>query len=347
MPADSQQPGSKEHQADKPSAMSRSDEMPEPDPPVGRTETSAQQRAKRIVPWLVSFAVHAGIVFLGFVMTWTVVQMAGDQEGALVTADADIVTFEPVMPDETEVTEDDAEMVDDLDLMPSDLPADELFVDIDPAPEGLAPEMPAAGNPADFSPPPVQGSVSFMGLSTNEAQRIVYIIDASGRMIPYLQFVIEELARSLASLGPQQEFGVVFIQRDEAVIVPPRRLVPAGASERFRALEWIDRNIVPAGRSNPVAAFEAALQMNPDAVFVLSGNITGAGIYEVDQDDLLARIDQLNPVQRRTGERRTIINCIQFLDPDPLGTLVKIAEAHGGDNGYKFISRRELGLASP
>lgn len=347
MSADRKQNGSEEQPVETLGSTSQSDDAIGHAVRHSRGDSAAEQRAKRIVPWLVSFAAHAAVVFLGFVLTWTVVQMAGDQEGTLVTADTDVVTFEPVMPDEAEVTDDDAEMVNDFDIMPSHLPADELFVDLDPAPESLAPDMPAAGNPADFTPPPVQGSVSFMGLSTDEAQRIVYVIDASGRMIPYLQFVIEELARSLASLGPQQEFGVVFIQRDEAVVVPPRRAVPAGTSERFRALEWIDRNIVPAGRSNPVAAFEAAMQMNPDAVFVLSGNITGAGIYEVDQEDLLERIDQLNPVQRRSGERRTVVNCIQFLDPDPLDTLVRIAETHGGDGSYKFISRRELGLASP
>jgi len=51
-------------------------------------------------------------------------------------------------------------------------------------------------------------------------------------------------------------------------------------------------------------------------------------------------------MDRLTGERRTQINCIQFLDPDPLDTLRRIAEAHGGPGGYKFLGRGELGLAT-
>jgi len=35
---------------------------------------------------------------------------------------------------------------------------------------------------------------------------------------------------------------------------------------------------------------------------------------------------------------------VQFLDPDPLETLRRIAEQHGGPDGYRFLSRAELGL---
>ena len=211
----------------------------------------------------------------------------------------------------------------------------------------LLPESLTGASPSDFAPPPVQGAASFLGLSTSNAQRIVYVIDASGGMIPYLRVVLQELMRSLEGLTNQQSFSVVFFQQNEYLMVPPqRRWIPATDAEKRRVIEWIDANVVPAGRSNPLAAFEVALRMKPDVIFLLSDNITGSGIYEIDQADLLARLDELNPVDRLTNTRPTQINCIQFLDPDPLETLRLIGEAHGGERGYKFLSRGELGLAS-
>ncbi len=55
-------------------------------------------------------------------------------------------------------------------------------------------------------------------------------------------------------------------------------------------------------------------------------------------------LDRLNPVDQATGVRGVRINCVQFLDPDPLDTLRKIAERHGGAGGYRFLDRAELGL---
>ena len=63
-------------------------------------------------------------------------------------------------------------------------------------------------------------------------------------------------------------------------------------------------------------------------------------------DFLLAMLDQLNPLDPATNRRQCVINCIQFLDPDPLDTLKKIADIHGGPKGYKFLDRSELGLST-
>ena len=82
----------------------------------------------------------------------------------------------------------------------------------------------------------------------------------------------------------------------------------------------------------------------------MSSNITGSGRYEVDLDALLTRLDNLNPIDPASGQRNTVINCIQFLDPDPLDALRAIATSHGapGDSpasAYRFLGRVELGLA--
>jgi hypothetical protein len=117
-----------------------------------------------------------------------------------------------------------------------DLKADPLSVLSDAAPNSPL---------ADFSPSPMTARVEFSGLSSTNARRIVYIIDASGSMIRSLQIVIKELARSIDALSTQQRFGVVFFQSDDAVIVPPKGELTIGSGpEKLR----MDRPQCPSAR---------------------------------------------------------------------------------------------------
>ena len=193
----------------------------------------------------------------------------------------------------------------------------------------------------------LEAAATFVGLSTTNARRIVYVLDASGSMIRSFPVVIDELARSLDGLVPSQQFSIICFSGGRAFTVPPgTRLVSGTQAEKVRALTWV-RGIIPESRSNPLAALRSAMAFEPDVIFLLSENITGSGQFEIDQRDLLALLDKLNPVNPDTDQRATQINCIQFLDPDPLGTLEEIARLHGGPNGYKFLDREELGLKAP
>lgn len=308
-------------------------------------ETKAERRAKLVVPWLVSFSLHAALILLGFVITWTVVMMQDEGEPAVIVAEFDALSYDPVTALPVEALEVREHQPREIDLpAPEEIALDPLLPPVD---LGGAVSDSSSLAAERFVPAPVSGGASFLGVRTTNARRIVYVIDASGTMIAYIQLIIRELAKSLDAMSAEQSFGIVFFQRNNAVIVPPRRLVPGTAAEKSRSLEWIEDNVIPAGLSDPIPAFEAAFAMNPDVIFVLSANITGTGIYEVDQRDLLARLEELNPAKPPTGRRPTQINCIQFLDPDPLDTLRVIANRHGGADGYKFFSREELGLAVP
>ncbi|MHC4082415.1 MAG: vWA domain-containing protein [Planctomycetota bacterium] len=314
------------------------------------SESETERAVKRIVPWVVSVGIHGGLIGLGFLVTWTVVSLTDEQEPMLVVAEFDALSYDPVVTLETES------------LPPQEQPLavpqpDESFqkavaealADLEAPVVGLALEpSPTASAQIDFAPAQGQDTATFVGMTTSNARRIVYVIDASGSMIRSLQIVIEELARSLGTLSAQQSYGVIFFQRNEAVMVPPTgRLTQASPEAQLRTLEWIDDHVIPAGRSNPLAAIERALALKPSVIFLLSENITGSGEFEIDQDDLLDLLDELNPIEARSGRRRTQINCVQFLDPDPLETLRRIAERHGGPNGYRFLSRSELGLTAP
>ena len=313
-------------------------------------ESQTERKVKRIAPFVVSALVHLGVVVIALLAASTVMLLNRDDQPTLVVANFDDLRYEPIV-------RRDVEQGNPIDRTTQDqLPTESLtaeitnsLVDLEADPLSVLSDAAPMSPLADFSPSPMTARVEFSGLSSTNARRIVYVIDASGSMIRSLQIVVKELARSIDALSTQQRFGVVFFQSDDAVIVPPENeLIVGSGPEKLRVLEWIDRNVHPRGSSNPLAALRYALGQKPDVIFVLSENITGSGQHEIDQRDLLGMLDELNPVIDETlGRRRTQINCIQFRAEDPLDTLRLIAEKHGGANGYKFVSAQELGLEAP
>ncbi len=311
----------------------------------GRTETSLD----RIVPWVISAGLHATLIAFGFLITWTVVSLSDERDPVLVVAEFDALNYDPLEPMQvqTEVPET-AEPA----APPQRVPAEPLqqrlaeqLADLQPPTISLEVDLAAPASASDFMASPVETAASFAGLSSTNARTIVYVIDASGSMIGSLPIVLDELARSLETLSERQSYCVIFFQRNQAVLTPPAgRLQAATPEARRRTMRWIRQHVVAAGRSNPVAALRKALALRPDVIFLLSEDITGSGEFEIDQRDLLAMLDELNPRDPDTGRRGTRINCVQFLDPDPLETLLRIAEAHGGADGFRMLSRRELGV---
>lgn len=308
-------------------------------------ESEAERRLKRVLPWITSFVVHLGLIVLGFAVV-TAVRLMRDEDPVLIVADFNQPQYEPLFlmsPNVSPQTERAAQDQAPTDTRSATLTEQLRRLEIDPL--SMISDAASPSELAEFAPRPREATASFVGLTGSNARKIVYIVDASGSMIGTLPIIIEELARSIDALSPDQEFAIVFFQKNEAVVAPPGdRLVKAVADEKLRVLKWARDSVIPAGRSNPVAAIEKGLSFKPDVIFLLSNNITGAGVFEIDQKDLLDLLDQLNPVDRATGRRRTQIQCVQFLDPDPLDTLRRIAEIHGGPRGYKFLDRRELGI---
>jgi hypothetical protein len=300
----------------------------------------------------VSAAIHAGIGILAIFVTWTVGMMPrSDDDSVLIVADFNALNYEPVArfnappdPAGEHPAEDRAQSARLEDTVRQALSGADA--DADPLSGLWGAAAGGSSDLAQFAPGPPKHGATFVGLSSSNARRIVYAIDASGSMIAYLQIVLDELARSLQNLSPSQSFAIIFFQGNVAIEVPPAgRLVPASAMEKTRAMKWIDDHVVPAGGTNPLVAIERALALRPDVVFLLSQDITGYGQFEVDQQDLITLLDKLNPVNAASGRRAAQINCIQFLDVDQLGTMERIAKEHGGPNGFKFLTRKELGLS--
>jgi hypothetical protein len=311
-------------------------------------ESPAERTVKRVAPWVLSLTIHIGVVALALLVTWSANQLPKKDESVLIVADFNALNYEPVA--SMRVTSQTPTSQQPFQDRVQTEPVEQIIrdaisrADVDQT-LLMGSASSASSSLSQFAPQSNINGASFAGLSSTNARKIVYVIDASGSMIMHHQIVLDELARSLDNLSPQQSFSVIYFQANNAVEVPPvGRLISATAQNRSAALEWIKRNVVPAGGTNPLIAIEKALTLKPDVVFLLSQDITGYGQFEVDQQDLMKLLDGLNPKDTDTGRRKTQINCIQFVSEDRLKAMQAIAKEHGGPNGYKFLSSEELGL---
>ena len=311
--------------------------------PAGR-HPADRNLSKRGVPWIGSVLVHLLIIGAVILLTWNLNNVREEKTTPVVRAEIPETAADAIPMITIEETEEDVpvELAQEIRSLEAMAPSGGLAL---PGEAGRLGGGIGGGSLISL------GRVEFAGLGAGAARRIAFVVDASGSMIGVFPFVIDELQRSLEKLSPAQSYSVIFFQRDEALPAPPRgRLNSATREHVEKTLRWIrgepnaPPTVVPTGRSNPMSALTEALALEPEVIFLLSSNVTGSGIYAVDLEDLMAELDELNPEDPSTGRRRTIINCIQFLDPDPLDALRSIVSEHGSDDGYRFLGRTELGL---
>lgn len=197
---------------------------------------------------------------------------------------------------------------------------------------------------------------TFAGLGARQAVSIVYVVDASGAMVSSLKFVFAELERSVRSLSSGQKFQVVlFRERDGhpfEVLNPSGGkpgLLPATPANKAALAAWLG-SITPTGRSNPSDGLRRGIEFDPDAIFLLSRSIRRSGgsddmgVWGRGPRETMAELDRLNPRDARSGRRRIVIKAIQFLEPDPTGTMPLIGEQHGdGAGSYSVLTLQALG----
>ncbi|QQE10926.1 VWA domain-containing protein [Planctomycetota bacterium] len=298
--------------------------------------------SERYMPFLISLAIHIGLVISAIFAVWTTIVVVSDQQTVVPEIQLGETPGKPLKKSR------------DLKLEAQSLTSKRTITEIEVAQSTLSPQpitdMPMIGvsggmskvNP--FAADLAGGSefrTSFFGSSGN-ARTIVFVVDASGSLIDTLPIVLRELQKSIRKLSDRQNFTVVFFQGTNAFEVPPRGLKQGTAKHKQAVIEWIDpdaHNVVPGQQTNPLRAINIALKYNPDLVFLLSDNITGQGQFEVNQKQLIREIVRAN-------HAGTKINTIQFLYPDPLeteirpGTMKLIAEQTGGR--FLFVKEDDI-----
>jgi hypothetical protein len=342
--------------SDKPEVLPADPDAPRPEGEEEEEESVKEAMAAalsaKLVGWGVSILMHAGLVLLAAFLVWSYIEKVQDDEVIIPIARLSEMPGTPMTQTEMQRQEQSSasqrrnitRTQTPQSTVQSKVTAQNTLI-------GLAGGAASKASPIGTAVGAGQDvGVGFYGTGGN-ARRIAYVVDASGSLMDTLPFVILELKRSIAELSEQQSFTVLFFQagldgKPRVIEGPTRGLKPATAQNKQAVINWIDPtagNVVPTGKTNPMAAIRQALTYRPQLLFLLSDNITGGGIYELDQRLLVSEIKKAN-------RDNTKINTIQFLVADPLasvpgmrGTLQLIAEETGGI--FKFVDARELGLS--
>ena len=317
---------------------------------MGRRPSPEEKRRggddRRIMPWLASVLLHVGLVAAALLVTWSVIQQPDRAPPRPIVADFRAHAFLPVdeLPETTLQSPDERPPEIVAPPAPVDPPAPVEF-DLNTAID-LSPIVFSRSSSADRQS--IQSEASFAGTKMTNARSIVYVIDASGSMTTWLPLVLEALSQSLNRLDQAQRYAVLFFQSGRAIRVPPENRLQRVSPRSIReTLAWTQRgvNLIPGGNSDPLAAMEAALLLEPDVIFLLSEGLDGPGGSVGDHELMMQRLDELNPIADPvSGMRWTRVQCIQIGDDEmkPGILMQRISERHGGPDGWTGMSRTEL-----
>lgn len=127
---------------------------------------------------------------------------------------------------------------------------------------------PKTSSPEETGPNESGKSAEFFGVAA-EGKSFVYVVDKSSSMMgEKFEGAREELIESINSLRPNQSFFVIFF---DTSFHPQetKGLVKATSRNKKKVKAWIDL-AGPSGGTDPYEAIVQALNLKPDAIFVLS-----------------------------------------------------------------------------
>jgi len=154
--------------------------------------------------------------------------------------------------------------------------------------------------------------------------RFVYIVDCSSSMTgPRFEKACAQLLKSIKALESNQSFYVIFFNATDYCQFYPsveKELTQADPQNIKRIERWVGE-VVPNGFTDPSSAIYKALQLEPDAVFLLSD-----GEFELDRV-----MQAMASVPNRTAPIHTI--ALESAAGEPM--LFEIARQTGGN--YRFV----------
>lgn len=164
----------------------------------------------------------------------------------------------------------------------------------------------------------------FFGSGTT-AKSVVFVLDASASMnAPHpgeakTRFgkLKLELLHSIAKMNKDHSFYIIFFN-DSAIPMPANSLQPATPEMQERYLEWM-AHIRANGGTDPREALTIALELKPDAIFLLTD-----GVFE----------PKVRRALRKLKQNQVAVNTIGFGSPKSEDDLRAIAKANRGT--YRF-----------
>ena len=196
---------------------------------------------------------------------------------------------------------------------------------------GWAKAAGGADKPTDAGQKKKEGEVKFYG-TADSAKKIVYVLDFSGSMLDTLDFLREEVNRSVNALTPEQSFNVVAFSEWVSAIYPElQKPTPEVKKDLALKMQNIRSSSGPDDMLEPYQkAFEAAFQMQPEVIYFLTD-----GRFDPRLVDLVTK--NLNK------DKKVRVNTLGFVINDSISEdqLKELAKKNGGE--YKFVSEKDLG----
>ncbi|GIW98441.1 MAG: hypothetical protein KatS3mg111_1774 [Pirellulaceae bacterium] len=297
-----------------------------------RAVGSVERRMHQGVAFLTSLLAHVGLLLL--LALWAFTQGRNSQ-GVLLVAPSD-ASFSVGMMETLDEFAIEPMVANPDDISAASAPSIDLAIDVDidlhESDDGVEPTdsfsgyyFGAVADGVEESRPPPSGrrGASFFGTYA-EGNRFVYVLDCSRSMLgDRWVYACNQLMDSLYGLEPQQEFLVICFD------FQPRFLFNRSPSQvRFyhptsatttRVRRWL-RSIELGPATMPAEALQIALQMEPDAIFLLSDGEL--------QDNTLGMLRILNASS--SGRRQIPIHTIHLFSLQGRFTLQRIAYENQG-----------------
>lgn len=186
----------------------------------------------------------------------------------------------------------------------------------------------------NLGPSGSQHTTEVFGIS-GTGSRFLYVFDRSESMNGFggrpLLAAKMQLVRSIDSLGPGQEFQIIFYNNQPRAFVPGGQMVRLlkGDDQTKRSAEQYVRAMTAFGGTRHMDALLMALRMSPDVIFFL----TDARIPRLNGS-------QLQEVKSRATRSGTTIHTIEFGDDlaaPQQSFLQTLAADNGGQYRYLYV----------
>jgi hypothetical protein len=176
----------------------------------------------------------------------------------------------------------------------------------------------------DLAPANPEGR-GFFGVGGADAAKIVYVVDRSGSMTDTIDYVKNELKRSISELPDKFQFHVIFFSSDPPVEMPTRGLVQATEDNKQLAYQFIG-GVMAQGETNPSTALKLAFSYNPEVIYLLTDGEFDRGIIGL--------------VMSLNFRDKVTVHTIGFLYKTGENALKLIASGNRGN--YKFVSEEDV-----
>ena len=165
----------------------------------------------------------------------------------------------------------------------------------------------------------------FLGVPGGNANRIVFLCDASGSMLSVYASLKSQLKQSVTDLDVTQEFNIIFFYDDQSPRLFQQGPQFATPENKQLAINFIDNSICTGG-TLPLNAIKEAMKEKPDLLWV-----------STDGFDQIASFDEvIKAFHDGNTDGKMHINCI-FLQADEDPKLVEVLTKIAHDNNGKFV----------